>query len=41
MPANPGQEMSFQTTDDLEPLSNYSRRAEGGGGLCKQRMTLA
>lgn len=23
--------MSFQTTADLEPLSNYSRRAEGWG----------
>lgn len=29
MPANPGQQMSFQTTADLELLFNYSRRAEG------------
>lgn len=32
LPANPGQQMSFQTTADLNPLSNYSRRA-GGGSL--------
>lgn len=36
--------MSFQTTADLEPLSNYSRRAEGWGreiviGLTKDDIT--
>ncbi len=30
LPANPRQQMSFQTSADLEPLSNCSRRAEGG-----------
>lgn len=35
LPGNPRQQMSFQTSADLEPLSNYSRRAEGEGpGKC-------
>lgn len=31
LPANHMQPMSFQTTADLEPLSSFSRRAEGWG----------
>lgn len=32
LPSNPGEQMCFQTTADLDTLSNYSRRARWGGG---------
>lgn len=32
LPSNPGEQMCFQSTADLDTLSNYSRRAKWGGG---------